>query len=225
MSDSHEFTPLALPPKVTLSDFNKFIQDITTLVGVENVDVITSKDQIDDKAIVRLANPLSFPLWPISIGRNSGYGGLGGAAPRVSGSLVLNMGKDLNKIPEVNVEGAYCLLEPGVTFQALYDHLVANNLQDKLWIDSPDLGGGSVLGNTIERGVGYTPYGDHCMMHSGMEVVLPNGELLRTGMGALPEPTRPETAGLKPEDQPAGFFAHATGRPGTGLVWNPLQDI
>lgn len=23
----------------------------------------------------------------------------------------------------------------------------------------PDLGGGSVLGNTVERGVGYTPYG------------------------------------------------------------------
>lgn len=40
------------------------------------------------------------------------------------------------------------------------------------------------------------------MMHSGMEVVLPNGELLRTGMGALPEPTRPEIADLRPEDQP-----------------------
>jgi hypothetical protein len=40
------------------------------------------------------------------------------------------------------------------------------------------------------------------MMHSGMEVVLPNGELMRTGMGALPDPKRPETMGLKPEDQP-----------------------
>lgn len=39
-------------------------------------------------------------------------------------------------------------------------------------------------------------------MHSGMEVVLPTGELLRTGMGALPDPRRPETMGLKPEDQP-----------------------
>ncbi|KAJ5885737.1 hypothetical protein N7504_011573 [Penicillium tannophilum] len=234
MSDSHKFTPLALPPKVTLADFNKFIEEITTLVGVENVDIITSKDQIDDKsymdptythdphhvmeqdyflasavvaprnvsdvqAIVRLANTLSFPLWPISIGRNSGYGG---AAPRVSGSLVLNMGKNMNRILEVNLEGAYCLVEPGVTFQMLYDYLVANNLQDKLWIDTPDIGGGSVLGNTMERGVGYTPYGDHWMMHSGMEVILPNGELLRTGMGALPDSSRPETAGLKPEDQP-----------------------
>lgn len=34
--------------------------------------------------------------------------------------------------------------------------------------------------------VGYTPYGDHFMMHSGMEVVLPSGELIRTGMGAMP---------------------------------------
>lgn len=50
MSDSHKFTPLALPPKVTLADFNKFIEEITTLVGVENVDIITSKDQIDDKS-------------------------------------------------------------------------------------------------------------------------------------------------------------------------------
>jgi hypothetical protein len=50
MSGSHKFTPLALPPKVTLADFNKFIQDITDLVGDENVDIITSKDQIDDKS-------------------------------------------------------------------------------------------------------------------------------------------------------------------------------
>lgn len=39
-------------------------------------------------------------------------------------------------------------------------------------------------------------------MHSGLEVVLPNGELLRTGMGALPDPKRPDTMGMKPEDQP-----------------------
>ncbi len=32
----------------------------------------------------------------------------------------------------------------------------------------------------------YTPYGDHFANHCGLEIVLPNGELLRTGMGALP---------------------------------------
>ncbi|OQD67827.1 hypothetical protein PENPOL_c003G02968 [Penicillium polonicum] len=239
-SKSTKFTPLVLPPRVTNEEFSSFIQEIINLVGNENVEVITSRDQIDDgsymdptlthdphhvmeqdyflasatvaprdvsdvQVIVRLANKLSFPLWPISIGRNSGYGG---AAPRVSGSIVLNMGKHLNKILEVNVEGAYCLVEPGVTFQDMHDYLVKNNLRDKLWLDVPDLGGGSIIGNTTERGVGYTPYGDHWMMHSGMEVVLPNGELLRTDMGALPDPKRPETMGLKPEDQPWNKTAH-----------------
>lgn len=47
----------------------------------------------------------------------------------------------------------------GVTFKDMHEYLVAHNLRDKLWIDVPDLGGGSILGNTLERGVGYTPYG------------------------------------------------------------------
>lgn len=50
-----------------------------------------------------------------------------------------------------------------------------------------DIGWGSMIGNATERGAGYTPYGDHFMMHCGMEVVLPTGELVRTGMGALPD--------------------------------------
>ena len=32
--------------------------------------------------------------------------------------------------------------------------------------------------------LGYTPYGDHSAMQCGLEVVLPPGEVVRTGMGA-----------------------------------------
>jgi hypothetical protein len=39
-----------------------------------------------------------------------------------------------------------------------------------------------------ESGVGYTPYGDHWMMHCGMDVVLPDGNLWRSGMGGIPNP-------------------------------------
>ena len=88
----------------------------------------------------------------------------------------------MNKVLDVNVDGAYCILEPGVTFIDLHNYLVKNNLREHLWVDVPDLGGGSVIGNTTERGVGrfdrrhlsfpsesnarqgYTPYGDHWMM-------------------------------------------------------------
>ena len=72
--------------------------------------VIAPRNVADVQTIVKAANEYHIPLWPISIGRNSGYGG---AAPRVSGSVVVNMGKHMNKILEVNVEGAYALVEPG----------------------------------------------------------------------------------------------------------------
>ena len=52
----------------------------------------------------------------------------------------------MNKILEVNVEGAYALVEPGVTYFSLYDHLVETGLREHLWIDVPDLGGGSIIG-------------------------------------------------------------------------------
>ena len=115
------------------------------------------------------------------MGRNVGYGG---SAPRVPGSVVVDLGKRMNKILKVDAENASCVVEPGVSYFALYEEIQKRKLP--LWIDSPDLGGGSVLGNAIDRGVGYTPMGDHFANHCGMEVVLPNGEVLRTGMGALP---------------------------------------
>lgn len=118
--------------------------------------VIAPRKVTEVQAIVRLCNEFEIPLWTFSIGRNLGYGG---AAPRVAGSVGLDMGRHLNKVIEVNEEGAYALVEPGVTFFDLYQYLVDNKLDDKLWIDTPDLGGGSVLGNTVDRGVGYTPYG------------------------------------------------------------------
>ena len=36
--------------------------------------------------------------------------------------------------------------------------------------------------------MGYTPIGDHFAHHCGMEVVLANGEILRTGMGGMSNP-------------------------------------
>jgi 4-cresol dehydrogenase (hydroxylating) len=98
--------------------------------------------------------------------------------------VIVKTGERMNKILEVNSKYEYALLEPGVSYFDLYEHLEANNTG--LMLDGPDLGWGSVVGNALDRGVGYTPYGDHFMWQTGMEVVLPQGEVMRTGMGALP---------------------------------------
>ncbi|KAE8448728.1 hypothetical protein EG329_008943 [Mollisiaceae sp. DMI_Dod_QoI] len=132
--------------------------------------------------IVLWANKYRIPIFPISMGRNLGYGG---AAPRVRGSVVIDLGKRMNKILDINPDDYTCLVEPGVSFYALYETIQAKGYKH-MWIDTPDLGGGSVVGNTLDRGVGYTPYGDHWACHAGLEVVLPTGEVIRTGMGSLP---------------------------------------
>ena len=134
----------------------------------------------DVQAVVRIAGEEGVPLWTVSTGRNLGYGG---AAPRLSGSVVLDLQR-MNRILEVDEEHGYALLEPGVRFFDLYEHIKARGL--KLWISSPALGWGSVVGNALERGIGYTPYGDHAAQICGLEVVLASGEVVRTGMGAVP---------------------------------------
>lgn len=130
--------------------------------------------------VVQIANKVGVPLSPISTGRNLGYGG---AAPRLPGAVVLDL-KRMNQILEVDEKFGYAVVEPGVTYFDLHGYLQRRGID--FWVDVPDLGWGSVLGNTLERGVGYTPYGDHLSSQCGLEVVLANGELLRTGMGALP---------------------------------------
>ena len=80
-----------------------------------------------------------------------------------------------------------CMVEPGVSYFDLYHYIQEHKL--KVWIDCPDPGWGSVVGNALDRGGGYTNanYRNHFDSHCGMEIVLPNGELLRTGMGAIPD--------------------------------------
>ncbi|HLF13165.1 MAG TPA: FAD-binding oxidoreductase [Gammaproteobacteria bacterium] len=134
------------------------------------------------QAVVRIANEHRIPIYPISTGRNLGYGG---SAPVLSGSVVLDL-KRMNRILEVDERNAYALVEPGVSYFDLYRYVQEHGL--KLWIDCPDPGWGSVIGNSLDHGAGFTtnPYRDHFDAHCGMEVVLGNGDLVRTGMGALP---------------------------------------
>jgi 4-cresol dehydrogenase (hydroxylating) len=91
----------------------------------------------------------------------------------------------MNRILAVDEGRCTAVVEPGVSYFDLYRHIQERKL--KVWIDCPDPGWGSLVGNALDHGVGYTygQYRDHFGSHCGMEVVLPNGELLRTGMAAL----------------------------------------
>jgi 4-cresol dehydrogenase (hydroxylating) len=130
------------------------------------------------QAAVKVANQFRVPIFPISRGKNLGYGG---SAPVLEGSVVM----DLSGMKAIAFDAAngVVTLEPGVGFYDLYDYIQKNNLP--FWLSTPGNSWGSVIGNALDRGVGYTPFGENTKYLCGMEVVLPTGEVVRTGMGAF----------------------------------------
>ncbi len=198
-----------LPPNVSATNFSEAVSQFQTVVGKEWVftsddDVALYKDAYSPfwgekeeilvsaavapntaeevSQVVRIANTFKIPIYPISTGKNLGYGG---SAPNLSGSVVLDL-KRMNRIIEVDDKRHFAIVEPGVAYFDLYRHIQEKGL--KVWADVPDPGWGSLIGNALDHGVGYGFGGfrDHFYSHCGMEVVLPNGEIVRTGMGALP---------------------------------------
>ena len=219
-----------LPPGVSDADFTKALREFEAAVGKDWV--ITDpeeihpyrdyfsmlKDQEDElvpsaavcpasveqvQAVVRTANRYKVPLYAISTGKNFAYGG---PAPNLRGSVTVDL-KRMNRILEVDEKRHCALVEPGVSYMDLYRHIEERSL--KVMIDTADVGWGGLMGNTLDRGLGYTLglYRDHATAHYGMEVVLPDGELMRTGMGALPgsKAWQDYKHGFGPD--PSGLFA------------------
>ncbi len=130
------------------------------------------------RELVRIANRHRVPLWPCSKGNNWGYGTRTPARPGTVTVLLERM----DRILELDTELAYAVVEPGVTYRKLAEHL--DREAPQLWPDCTDsTPEGSVLGNALERGVGQTPYGDHFGNLCGLEVVTPTAGLVRTGGG------------------------------------------
>lgn len=74
----------------------------------------------------------------------------------------------MNRILEVNDKLCYALVEPGVSFFDIFNYCKIHNLN--VYPSVPSLGWGSVVGNTLDRGWGYTPLGEHTTAQCGLEV-------------------------------------------------------
>lgn len=137
------------------------------------------------QATVRIANEHRLAVWPSSRGNNWGYGS---KTATHAGAIALLLDR-MDRIVEVDEELAYAVVEPGVTQRQLNEELKSRG--GRLWADCTDsTPEGSVLGNALERGLGYTRYGDHFGCLCGLEVVLPDGSLVHTGGAPADSPTR-----------------------------------
>ena len=135
-----------------------------------------SRDEV--QACVRVANEHRVPIYPVSTGKNWGYGS---RVPPSDGCVLMEL-RRLNRITDYDEKLAYVTVEPGVTFRQLHEFLLARKSNLMLSVTGSTLDS-SPLGNALERGAGSGPYADRTAHVCGFEVVLPTGDVVHTGFG------------------------------------------
>lgn len=137
----------------------------------------TTTDQVIE--VVRLANKYLVQLYPVSTGKNWGYGC---QIPTRKNCFIVNLSK-LNKIEIINKELGVFSIEPGVTQKMMADFLLENQLSFVI----PTTGAGlncSLIGNALDRGYRLSPITDHFKGLTSIDAILPNGDLYQSPFAA-----------------------------------------
>jgi 4-cresol dehydrogenase (hydroxylating) flavoprotein subunit len=129
--------------------------------------------------IVRIARDNRLTLFPISRGRNLGYGDAMGTQP---GQVIVDL-RRMNQILAADKMLSTVRIQPGVSQQELYQYIIRNNLPFQ-----PDVTGAgldaSVVGNILERGFGHTDYGDRFSRLIALTAILADGRVYKSGMSS-----------------------------------------
>lgn len=154
--------------------FSHFLRD-RSLVALAQLDGIESLQKV-----LELARTHQVTLWTQARPHDTS----GIAAPAKKDVVLLDLSR-MNRVVEVDRLNATALLEPGVTYLQLAQYLQDNKIP--FWLDCTRNPDDSVVSTIASRAYGFTPYGDRTLMQCGTEVLMPDGLLVRTGMGAMPK--------------------------------------
>ncbi|TFG31168.1 FAD-binding oxidoreductase [Candidatus Thorarchaeota archaeon] len=131
--------------------------------------------------IVQLANDTLTPLIPFVTGQS--VGGL--TIPQVEGAVIVDL-KRMDRIIEVDEDAMYMLVEPGVTFGHVKQHLDKHHpvLRYTYPLAPPYT---SVMVNALLQGLCdlSTTHGSMSDFINGLEAILPTGEIVRVGSGIM----------------------------------------
>ncbi|MDD2766171.1 MAG: FAD-binding oxidoreductase [Candidatus Moranbacteria bacterium] len=140
---------------------------------------LVCKKTADIIRVVEIAQKFNIPVYPVSGGKNWGYGN--SLPPEQAVVIDLSLMKEISNFDPVL---GIITLEPGVTQKDLYNFLRKKKTQFLV----PVHGGGptcSIVGNALERGFGITPYADHFSAITSLEAVLPDGSLYRRALDEM----------------------------------------
>lgn len=157
-----------------------FVRVISAAIIIRNIPSIPN--------ILKKANELSgtkneFSLYPISSGKNWGYGSALPASDKKT-AVIIDL-SCLDKVTYFNPQTGIVTVQPGVTQKKLRDFLDKNGAENFM---VPVTGAGptcSVLGNALERGYGITPYTDHFEAVNSLKAFLPDGQFYQSALCEL----------------------------------------
>ncbi|MGO4616408.1 FAD-binding oxidoreductase [Nocardia sp. 2YAB30] len=132
------------------------------------------------RGVIDVARATGVRVHPVSTGRNWGFGS---ALPSVGPVALVDLA-GMNRIVEVDTRFRYAVIEPGVTQGQLSRHLAEHGTRLKLNVTGAGAGT-SIVGNVLERGCGNL--GARVDDLLGVEAVLGNGGVVRTGLWHLPD--------------------------------------
>jgi len=155
-------------------------RDQTETAPITPAVLVRLSDRAHIPDLLRFCTAHGLPVTPRVAGSN-----LGGLTIPAEGGIVLDLSQ-MNRIVEVNVEDGYVRLEPGVTWEQLKAYLEEHKIALRIGypLSPPD---SSVMANCLLDGLGNLSMRHGAMGEwlNGLEVVLPTGETVRTGAGAL----------------------------------------
>lgn len=131
-------------------------------------------DGAEVSALVKLANEYRFPIYP----RGSGSGMVGACLPRGGLAIVTNR---LNRILEIDSDNMTAVVEPGVITGEFQKAVAKYGLfypPDPASLAFSSMGGNVAMCSGGPRAVKYGVTRDYLL---GLEMVLPTGEIIRTG--------------------------------------------
>ncbi|MDD5083042.1 MAG: FAD-binding oxidoreductase [Dehalococcoidales bacterium] len=136
--------------------------------------VVKPADNREIAEVMKLANREKVPVTP----RGGGTGLSGGCIP-IYGGIVLSLER-MNRILEIDEENFVAVTEAGVTLTDLYSHLEEHGLYYPVYPGEL----AAFIGGTIATnagGMNAVKYGVTKQNVLGLEVVLPNGDIIKTG--------------------------------------------
>ncbi len=157
-----------------------YSQDISRKSDHEVSLVIRPSSKEHLAAAVKLATSLGYTVFP----RGGGMSYTGGYLPTNSKSICVDM-SHMNRVLEINETDMFVTVEAGCTWAALHKELEGSGLRTPFWGTLSGLKatvGGGVSQNGIFWGSGL--YGTAAESVTGLEVVLADGTLLKTGANA-----------------------------------------